>query len=67
VGIKEKLKEQRQEMIREVGLYVASHPDLTFNQVGRVFGVHEQWVSRAARAAGQPVRSPGRRKAPAKV
>jgi hypothetical protein len=28
-----------------------------------VFGVHEQWVSRAARVAGEPVRSPGRKKA----
>jgi hypothetical protein len=63
VGIKEKLKEQRQRTISEVGLYVTTHPNLTYKQVGMVFEVHEQWVSRAARATGEPVRRPGRKKA----
>ena len=63
MGIKEKLREHRQRTIRKVGLYVATHPNLTYKHVGSVFGVHEQWVSRAARAAGQPARRPGRKKA----
>ena len=63
MGIKEQLKEQRQRTISEVGLYVTTHPSLTYKQVGMVFEVHEQWVSRAARATGEPVRRPGRKKA----
>jgi hypothetical protein len=60
--IKQQLIEQRHRLIREVGLFAAHHSELTFSQVGKVFGVHPQWVSRAARAVGQPARQRGRKR-----
>ena len=59
--IKEQLKQQRDRLIRRVGLFAASHPALTFKQIGEAFGVHQQWASRAARAVGQPARHRGRK------
>ena len=60
MGIKEKLKEHRERTIHKVGQYVATHPNLSFEQGWG--GVNEQWVSRAVHAAGQPARRPGRKK-----
>jgi tRNA(His) 5'-end guanylyltransferase len=59
--VKQQLQEQRNRLIRQVGLFAASHPELSFARVGERYGVSPQWASRAARAIGTPARRRGRK------
>ena len=59
--VKEQLRQQRNKLIRRVGLFAASHPELSFRAIGEILGVSPQWASRAARAVGQPARHRGRK------
>jgi hypothetical protein len=61
MNVKEQLREQRSMLVREVGLHAVNNPTQSFAEMGELFGVNGQWVSRAARAVGQSPRRRGRK------
>jgi hypothetical protein len=58
----QKVKEAKEKMEREVAATVVTRPDLTLAEIGRMFGVSDEWVKYIMTKLGVPRRSPGRLK-----
>ncbi len=55
-------REARQKFQRELGMFVAANPKMSFRKVAEVFQCSEWTVSSAARSVGLKARSRGRKK-----